>query len=132
MIPALREGTSAIGRVLFFEFYSGPNQLMLSLYIGPGPDEVRRRILAIAREGAAARPSSDRLGKQWKTLRNWRFLRPNEYESASPAELMETVRARWSRLVQEDLPGILRELSGERLEFPSAAPPAGAEIARSE
>jgi hypothetical protein len=103
------------GRILYFEFYNGPNQLTLSLYMGPGPLEKRQRLLQLALDGTAAKPGSSRLGKDWKTLRNWKFLSPAGYESASPAELMDRVREGWSRFVRDDLPGILRELSAERV-----------------
>ena len=113
-VPVLQQGTTSIGRILFFEFYNGPAELKLTLYIGPGPQGTRQRILEIARSGTALKPNNDR-GDQWKTLRNWRLLRPSDYVSASPAELADMVRARWSRFVQEDLPPVLQDLSVEQL-----------------
>jgi hypothetical protein len=114
-VPWLESSATPTGWLLYFEFYNGPNQLTLSLYIGPGPQEKRRRVLDVALAAKAAKPSNEKLGEQWKTLRNWRFLRKEMYESASAAELMDRVRERWSQFAKEDLPPILSELSPDRL-----------------
>jgi hypothetical protein len=114
-VPALENPASPTGRMLYLEFYNGPNQLLLGLYMGPGPQDKRERLLRLTLSGTATRPGSEKLGKDWKTFRNWRFLNPAAYESASPAELMDRVRVRWSKFVEEELPAVLAELSGTRI-----------------
>jgi hypothetical protein len=114
-LAALESSPSPTGRLIYFEFYNGPNQLILGVYMGPGPMERRKALLDLALRGAAVRPANDKLAKDWKTLRSWKFLNSSAYESASPAELMDRVADRWARWVRDELPAILSELSTDRL-----------------
>src|SRR5690606_36090457 len=53
---------------------------------------------------------------------SWRFLSPATYEGASSGDLMERVTERWRRWVRDELPGILTELSADRLTAALRAP----------
>jgi hypothetical protein len=121
-LAELESSPSPTGRIIYFEFYNGPNQLNLGVYMGPGPLEKRTSLLSLALSGSAVRPANDKLGKDWKTLRSWKFLGPGAYESASPAELMDRVDERWARWERDDLPAILSELSRERMAAALQAP----------
>jgi hypothetical protein len=114
-VETLESTASPTGRLLYFEFYNGPNQLTFGLYMGPGETELRQRLLELALHGEAARPTSDKLGKDWKTLRSWKYLNAAAYTSASPAELIEQIHLRWTRFVEEELQPILDELSTDRV-----------------
>jgi hypothetical protein len=113
-VPALKQGTQPGGRVLFFYLYNGPNTLTLSLYVGPGPREVREAVVRFALEGSAARPKNAKMASAWKTLRSWQILKADAYEDASADDLARTIADRWAR-IQHDLREIGLELTGDRL-----------------
>jgi hypothetical protein len=69
-IPALKKGSgwTSSGRILLFEFNNLPDSLKLFLYLGPGPVEIRQRILTCAQRSKAPFTPSENLSLKWNTL----------------------------------------------------------------
>jgi hypothetical protein len=106
--PALKvaEGWTASGLVLLFEFGNRPQQLDLFLYVGPGPGEVRQRIVKVAREHGPPFAVAKRETPKWTRIFRRTFLRSEDYEEATLDELDPRVRERWTAFLATDLPAI--------------------------
>jgi len=101
--------------MLLFEFQNLPNRLVLHLYIGPGPDEVRREVFEVARSvGPPFRLSGKSLYKKWNSLYQREFLNAAARADANAEELEEPVKKAWTAFVANDLP-LLRSAVVEEL-----------------
>lgn len=83
------------GRLVLFEFNYYPDCLDLLLYVGPGPTDVRRRFIELA----IAHPPPYRVSKRgttetqrWKSIFSRRFLRADDFEDATLAEIEARIR----------------------------------------
>ncbi|MDQ3780874.1 MAG: PD-(D/E)XK nuclease family protein [Chloroflexota bacterium] len=104
------EGWTRSGRLVLFEFDSYPDRLDLSLYVGPGPVEARRRLieLATAQQPPFRVPKRGASTNQkWKSIFSRRFLRLDDYQDASHEGIEALIRARWEEFVDRDLPALV-------------------------
>ncbi len=112
------EGWTRSGRLVLFEFASSPDRLDLTLYVGPGPTEARRRLIDLA---ASHQPpyrvpkSGTRENQKWKSIFSRRFLKPEDYEDAALGNIEARIRSRWEEFADRDLPALvapIREAAG--------------------
>jgi hypothetical protein len=109
--PILRQGSgwTSSNRMLLLEFGNDPARLHLKVKIGPGPQEIRERLLNLA---VAHQPPFVVAGQsvsarnRHKTIYSQDLLRANDYEDASMDELRGRVQAGWDQFVDEVLPEI--------------------------
>ena len=99
-------GWTPSGRIVLFEFTSYPEVLDLRLHIGPGPAEVRRRLIDLA---TAHQPPyrlarrGTRENQKWKSIYSRRLLKAEDYQDATLAEIEARLRAGWTEFVERDL-----------------------------
>lgn len=107
-------GWTESGRVLLFEFYNGPKQVEMKLHIGPGAEDLRRRLFEMAtRRGDPFKVPRTNLMKKYnaiysKTLANGTFL-----EEAELRDVEQKLRAGWELFLKLDLPRITAALNEE-------------------
>ncbi len=113
--PALITNSGGVppGRMLLFDFWNYPGSLDLKLYVGPGPEETRQRLLDVARAhpdvfGVTGKPNS-RLTEIFSRP----FLNQEMYEDADPGDRDEEIHRRWRLFLEEDLPRIDAALKKE-------------------
>lgn len=114
-VPQLLEGASATPRLLFFYIYSGPDVLDMKLYLGIGPRHLQEAIIELAASERILTRGATKIGKTWKTLEKWTFLKPDAYQALSREEMEDRVRELWYRFVGTDLARIRERLSAEKL-----------------
>jgi hypothetical protein len=102
------QGWTRSGRLVLFEFDNYPDRLDLNAWVGPGPEQARRRLidLAAARQPPYRVPSRA-TGKNHKIIFSRRFLKPGDYENAGLADIEALVMARREEFVDRDLPGLV-------------------------
>ena len=104
LVPKIGEGWTASKRILLFEFSNWESKLVLRLYIGPGDDEIRSKLHAIAKMDTKLFNKSDRkLGAKWLAIYQKEYLKPKEYEELSAEELKDQISQKFESLVNEDL-----------------------------
>jgi len=107
--PALRHDSK---RILFFEFDLGVSELWLRLYIGPGPKELRQKLLDMAKRNKPPLNPSERLGEQWSTIFSRKLFDSESYQI--PKEDLEfQLNAKWGQFQQNDLPQIVSIIKKE-------------------
>ncbi len=104
------EGWTRSGRLVLFEFDSYPDRLGLSLHVGPGPAEARQQVidLAMAHQppyGVSKRRTTET--QKWKSIFSRRFLRPEDFEDATLAEIEARIREQWNQFVNHDLAALV-------------------------
>lgn len=107
--PPLMEGQgwTRSHRLLLYQFNNLPKELSLGLYIGPGPEETRRRL----HECALAHPEAfnvswKQLGKQWNTIFQRAVVPPAALESQGVEQLTVAIREFWEQFTKGSLPQI--------------------------
>jgi hypothetical protein len=104
-VPALQqgEGWTRSGQILLFEFSNRENRLLLNLYIGPGPLEIRQKLHALAVEKQQFFTSTKTLNRQWNKIFGHSFLQSRDYEDASLDDLAEKIKSTWDQFIIGDL-----------------------------
>ncbi len=102
-------GWTSTGRMLLFEFRSAKNRLTLALVIGPGPQEIRDRIMATA---CAAGPPfrMGKHGQKWTTIFSQSIIGEESYESTSRAERQQRIMEYFDPFLGDELPAIVAAL----------------------
>lgn len=107
-LPKLAEGTgwTTSGRLLLFEFGNYADRLALYLVLGPGPVEIRQKLLDVSKEYRPLKPAFGALGKQFNTLYKYSFLTARDYDSASLEDIEPEINKKWSQFLERELPAI--------------------------
>jgi hypothetical protein len=106
------EGWTASGRMLMFEFSNEPKQVLLSLWLGPGPAETRERLYQRGQH-PPFRPTRRKLASKWSNLWSTTFLPSSAYEVDDMADVLSEIRKQWAHFVEHDLPALTVAVSGE-------------------
>jgi hypothetical protein len=122
-IAALKaaEGWTSSGLILLFEFANRANRMDLSLYVGPGPNELRQRLIDTALTHRPPLIVAKRKGVKWTTIYRRQILRGNDYENAGFDALESRVRDSWEAFVSTDLPAVVQAMRIEGLTFDVAS-----------
>lgn len=96
------------GRMLLFQFDTWVDTLPLSLFIGPGSEQVRQKLVEIA---TAHQPpflvdDSQSPSSEWVKVFERDFLTTEFYEDASADELAEKILQSWSDFLKNELPAL--------------------------
>jgi hypothetical protein len=104
------EGWTPSGRLVLFQFDSYSESLELKLWVGPGPAEARQRLLdlATAHQPPYRVPQQGAPWNQkWKSVYSRPFLRREDYENSTWAEIEARIRVHWVQFVEHDLPALV-------------------------
>lgn len=106
--PALltSENWTSSRRILLFEFWNAYDNLQLKLIIGPGPDEVRRKLLDLARANPEVFDAPRNYVDSYYEILSLTILDRRMYEDADGTELTTELRRHWSHFLEENLPRI--------------------------
>ncbi len=107
-----REWTES-GRMLMFEVHNDSDSLSLHLYLGPGPQEIRLRVLDMARVNPEVFVVPRSLSSKWLPIFSRHLLREEAYADLDEKERNEEIRRRWNQFIEEDLPRIEAALKKE-------------------
>jgi hypothetical protein len=103
-------------RMLLFEFNNRPDGISMNLYIGPGPEGIRQKLLDMAlRKGRPFKPRGKVLHRKWNSLFSSRFvsLRSQSQEEHDEEEIKQEIKKRWEMFLEEDLPKIDEAVKAE-------------------
>ncbi len=104
--PLLRKGAgwTTTGRILLFEFNNRPTFLSLGLYIGPGPADIRQKLLNIAlKHRPPFRSAWHNLRPKWHSIYSRQFLTEQQEADLEGDDLKEKIRAEWVKFIEHDL-----------------------------
>ncbi len=113
-IPSLQqgEGWTSSGRMLLFEFLNLNDRINLYLVIGPGPNQIREDLFAVAMQKEKPfRPSQNKLSGSFQTIYKTVFLTSNDYQKMDMEDLQEKIEKAWQRFLDHDLPKITQQLT---------------------
>jgi hypothetical protein len=111
VIPKKGQGWVSSNRILLFEFDNDGERGMLRLYIGPGDNEIRNRLHAIAKKDTKLFNMSDRkLGSKWLAIYQKEYLKAKDYEESDAVDLRASVSKKFNAFISEDLPKIERHI----------------------
>ena len=100
------EGWTRSNRILLFEFGNFPERLRLSLIIGPGPIELRQKLMNMTQTSPILKPAFKSLGKSYNTIyvRDW--ISSKVYKESGPEEINAEILKKFAHFMDHDLPEI--------------------------
>lgn len=113
-VPNLKKGYGWVksNRMLLFQFYNGPETLALSLYIGPGEQQIREKLYDMAcNENFFNVPGE--LTPKWKTIYSRKFLTKKNLQEIDFETIIEKIEKQWQKFLEDDLQAIKNSLKGE-------------------
>jgi len=102
-------GWTRSGRMVLFQFDSYPDRLTLGLWVGPGPAEVRQRLIeqAKAHQPPYLVPKRVTETQRHKSIYSRRFLKAEDYVDTTLDQIEERIRTQWAQFVEKDLPALV-------------------------
>jgi hypothetical protein len=90
-------------RILWFQFDNQVSSLRLRLIIGPGPDNIRRALLALALADNSVMKATDReLNANWNGIYSRHILSKSSLADSSTHDLEERISTEWRQFVEDD------------------------------
>jgi hypothetical protein len=122
-VPVLKrgEGWTSSGRILLFELQNEAASLKIKLMLGPGPDEIRRKLFEFAKDNRPFKCPKKVLGQKWNAGYNRPFLGPKSYEGKNLEEIEKEIEKHWSNFVKKDLPELQQKLKQQKWIWESTA-----------
>jgi hypothetical protein len=114
-VPALNQGVGWLktGRLVAFSVHNRAQELTLRLYLGPGPEDIRRAMFSSFVSGKPPfKLRSKTLSKKWNLLYQRQLLGRDTYTDATLEEQIEQLRQNWHRFVRDDLPSLTSGVVG--------------------
>lgn len=113
--PALRvgEGWVRSRRMLLFEIENYADVVRVKLIVGPGPADVRARLISLAEQSPVFNITGRR-GTKWQTLFSRTLIPAKRSADLDMEELQSRIRREWNLFVAQDLPQINAALSSEQ------------------
>jgi hypothetical protein len=111
---ALRQGAgwTSTGRMVLFEFRGDYRGIVLQLYLGPGPLNVREHVFTAACELSAFQPPSSSLKRKWNALaKSQVVISISDLEELDEESIEERLVGFWERFVVDPLPDMVTELT---------------------
>jgi hypothetical protein len=97
--------------IMFFVFNTTPDPLSLRLVIGPGDEDIRRRVFEIVANHQPPFNVMQRRLTQWCSLFNRSFLTATDIEEKDSQEQEDKIRDCWEQFLLHDLPPIRQVLA---------------------
>jgi hypothetical protein len=94
------------GRILLFEVWNYPGSLDLKLYMGPGPDAVRQRLLEMVRTNPSVFRMPRGIRGKWLPFISRNLLKQEDYDDLEHEEFQRKLRIQWRVFLDRDLPRI--------------------------
>ncbi len=100
------EGYTASERILIFEVWNNPNSLDVHLYMGPGPEAIRQRLLEMVRANPEVFVEPRSLNPRWLPIFSRHLLKQEAYEDLDEEERKQEIHRQWHEFLDNDLPRI--------------------------
>jgi hypothetical protein len=106
--PKLRtaEGWTSTKRILLFIVYNRPISLDLHLYMGPGPDLIRQKIINIAGENPEVLLMPSNAKPKWISIYHRPLLKQEAYQELDDEQRKQKIHRQWEAFLDKDLPQI--------------------------
>ena len=104
-VPLLQKGSgwTQSGRILLFAIDNRPNKVRINLYIGPGPVDIRQKLLDIAQANHPPFRSAYRnLNQKWNNIYIRMLLNQREIEDLEFEALVEKLKTEWQKFLNSD------------------------------
>jgi hypothetical protein len=104
--PTLMKGSgwTQSGRMLMLAIDNDPNQIRIMIYIGPGPVEIRQKLLEIAQQHQPPFRSAHRaLRQSWNNIYVRPVISKRDMEEMEFDELVDKFKTEWKKFLQGDL-----------------------------
>ena len=110
-IPNLKKskGWTPSKLIILFEFTNSANSLRLKITIGPGPIEIRQKLLDMALQNDPPLHSPyQTLNQMYNNIYTRSVLSPKDYEIKEIDELTTEIKEKWANFIAHELPDIQR------------------------
>jgi PD-(D/E)XK nuclease superfamily len=116
-------GWTKTGRMLLFEINNEPSRVVLSLGIGPGTDETRKRLFEAAlSKRPPFKPSQTILARMWNRIYQETLISGPALTEQDIGGVRTQLEAAWTRFVREQLPVLSRSIDEEAWLWSDEAP----------
>lgn len=117
-ISRVGSGWTTTKRILLFEIQNRENGVVLILYIGPGNDELRKKIYDIASDKPLIFKSiAKKFTEKWTAIYKEPLMKAEKYESMDNEELKSVFEDKIKNLKEKDILNIVRELTAFKNEL---------------
>ena len=99
------------GGLLYFQFQNLPDKVTFMVIVGPGPQELRSRLITAARGLGQPFRASSRQTTNWMRISSLDVLGRNQYASMDIEERRVAVQRWWGEFLRGTLPVIVEKLS---------------------
>jgi hypothetical protein len=100
-------------RMLLFQVTNDPNILNLHLFMGPGPEETRQKLLGMVRSNEPDVFVLPRATGTWIPVYHRPILLPEVYDKLTREQREQEIRRHWDEFFDNDLPEIEKALRRE-------------------
>ncbi len=98
-------------RILLFQIQNRESGVFLNLYIGPGDDNLRKKIFDIASSRKSIfKYVVDKLSAKWTTLYRKPLIKADKYETMDNEELKSFFEEKFQQLKEKEIANIVKEL----------------------
>jgi hypothetical protein len=98
---------------LLFVFHNNPDSLDLQMFIGPGPEATRQRLLGIVRVNPEIFTMPSQLSGRFLKIYSRDLLKQEAYQDLENEAREHEIRTHWSAFLDKDLPRIEAALKKE-------------------
>ena len=106
-------GWTPSGRMLLFQVTNDHNVLNLHLFLGPGPEETRQKLLGMVRSNEPDVFVMPRAIGTWIPIYHRPILLPEVYDKLTREQREQEIRRHWGEFLDNDLPRIEEALRRE-------------------
>lgn len=99
-------GWTPSGRMLLFQVTNDQNVLNLHLFMGPGPEDTRQKLLGMVRSNEPAVFVLPRPTGTWIPIYHRPILLPEVYDNLARERREQEIRRHWDEFLDNDLPRI--------------------------
>lgn len=105
------------GRILLFQFNLSETILDLNLWVGPGPDELRDRLIRAGIDAGVPFTKGREERGGYQSIYHRSFLSTEDLLNMSDETLVEHVSSQWKRFVGTELPVMTEAMRPEKLGY---------------
>jgi hypothetical protein len=100
------EGMTPSRRILLFNFENYADRLYLRLSVGPGPEDLRERLLQLTQKDQVFKSKTTKFGAKFHSIYTNPFITAKSDAGLELDELQTLIRKKWNAFLEQDLPKI--------------------------
>jgi PD-(D/E)XK nuclease superfamily len=106
-------GWTPSGRILLFEVWNYPGSVDMKLFIGPGSEITRERLLEMVRANSEILRMPRRVNRRWIAIYSSHLLKQEDHEDLEQEEFERKIHRQWRVFLDRNLPHIEEALRKE-------------------